>query len=187
MTEQSGQRRGRPRSLNRVQIIGNLGRDPEMRFTQGGTPVANFSVAVNENWQTRDGQQQEHTEWFRVVAWTRLAEIANEYLRRGTLVFVEGNLRSREWQDREGNNRTSVELIARDFLMLSGRDEGVQRDDYDGQRDGGQSASPAVPTAASPAVPAASPAVGGSGGQNSRQDAGFPAGGDDISPDDLPF
>ena len=107
-----------------------------MRFTQGGTPVANFSVAVNENWQTRDGQQQEHTEWFRVVAWTRLAEIANEYLRRGMLVYVEGNLRSSEWQDREGNNRTSVELIARDFLMLSGRDEGVQRDDYDSQAGG---------------------------------------------------
>ena len=176
MTEQSGQRRGRPRSLNRVQIIGNLGRDPEMRFTQGGTPVANFSVAVNENWQTRDGQQQEHTEWFRVVAWTRLAEIANEYLRRGTLVFVEGNLRSREWQDREGNNRTSVELIARDFLMLSGRDEGVQRDD-DGQRGGGQSGGSGGQSGGS----------GGSGGQNSRQDAGFPAGGDDISPDDLPF
>ena len=157
MTEQSGQRRGRPRSLNRVQIIGNLGRDPEMRFTQGGTPVANFSVAVNENWQTRDGQQQEHTEWFRVVAWTRLAEIANEYLRRGTLVFVEGNLRSREWQDREGNNRTSVELIARDFLMLSGRDEGVQRDDYDGQRDGGQSGGSGGQSGGSggPAVPAA--------------------------------
>ena len=167
MTEQSGQRRGRPRSLNRVQIIGNLGRDPEMRFTQGGTPVANFSVAVNENWQTRDGQQQEHTEWFRVVAWTRLAEIANEYLRRGTLVFVEGNLRSREWQDREGNNRTSVELIARDFLMLSGRDEGVQRDD-DGQRGGGQS--------------------GGSGGYSGGQGAGRSAAQDDeISPDDLPF
>jgi single-strand DNA-binding protein len=103
-----------------------------------------------------------------VVAWTRLAEIANEYLRRGTLVYVEGNLRSREWQDREGNNRTSVELIARDFLMLSGRDEGVQRDDYDGQRGGGQS--------------------GGSGGSSGGQGAGRSAAQDDeISPDDLPF
>ena len=135
-----------------------------MRFTQGGTPVANFSVAVNENWQTRDGQQQEHTEWFRVVAWTRLAEIANEYLRRGMLVYVEGNLRSREWQDREGNNRTSVELVARDFLMLSGRDEGVQRDDYDSQA-GGQR-----------------------GGYADGQGAGRSADQDDeISPDDLPF
>ena len=135
-----------------------------MRFTQGGTPVANFSVAVNENWQTRDGQQQEHTEWFRVVAWTRLAEIANEYLRRGMLVYVEGNLRSSEWQDREGNNRTSVELIARDFLMLSGRDEGVQRDDYDSQA-GGQR-----------------------GGYADGQGAGRSADQDDeISPDDLPF
>lgn len=172
MTEEGGRRRGRPHSLNRVQIIGNLGRDPEMRFTQGGTPVTNFSVAVNENWQTRDGQQQEHTEWFRVVAWTRLAEIANEYLRRGMLVYVEGNLRSNEWQDREGNNRTSVELIARDFLMLSGRDEGAQRDDHDGQRNSGQY----------------SGSSGQRGGYSGGQGAGRSAAQDDeISPDDLPF
>ena len=121
MNEQSG-RRGRSRGLNKVQIIGNLGRDPEMRFTQDGTPVTNFSVAVNDSWQGRDGEQRERTEWFRIVAWRRLAEITNEYLRQGSRVYVEGRLETREWQDREGNDRTTTELIARDLLMLGGRD-----------------------------------------------------------------
>ena len=165
MTEQGGQRRGRSRGLNRVQIIGNLGRDPEMRFTQGGTPFTTFSVAVNENWQTRDGEQQEHTEWFRVIAWARLAEIANEYLRQGQRVYVEGSLRSSEWQDREGNTRTSADLRARDLMMLSWRDEGGQRSDYGGQQAGDQY-----------------------GGASAGQDAARPAASDDeISPDDLPF
>ena len=164
MTEQSGQRRGRSRGLNRVQIIGNLGRDPEMRFTQGGTPVTNFSVAVSRSWQSRDGEMREETEWFRVVAWTRLAEIANEYLRRGSKVYVEGRLATRTWQDREGNERTTTEVVAQEMLMLGGRDDGGQRGDYGGQQANGQSS-----------------------GSSGRQDAGYPAGGDDISPDDLPF
>ena len=121
MSEQSG-RRGRSRGLNKVQIIGNLGRDPEMRFTQDGTPVTNFSVAVNDSWQGRDGEQRERTEWFRIVAWRRLAEITNEYLRQGSRVYVEGRLETQKWQDREGNDRTTTELIARDLLMLGGRD-----------------------------------------------------------------
>ena len=127
MSEQNG-RRGRSRGLNKVQIIGNLGRDPEMRFTQDGTPVTNFSVAVNDSWQGRDGEQRERTEWFRIVALRRLAEITNEYLRQGSRVYVEGRLETREWQDREGNDRTTTELIARDLLMLGGRDnEGSQQ------------------------------------------------------------
>ena len=127
MSEQNG-RRGRSRGLNKVQIIGNLGRDPEMRFTQDGTPVTNFSVAVNDSWQGRDGEQRERTEWFRIVAWRRLAEITNEYLRQGSRVYVEGRLETREWQDREGNDRITTELIARDLLMLGGRDnEGSQQ------------------------------------------------------------
>jgi single-strand DNA-binding protein len=93
-----------------------------MRFTQDGTPVTNFSVAVNDSWQGRDGEQRERTEWFRIVAWRRLAEITNEYLRQGSRVYVEGRLETREWQDREGNDRTTTELIARDLLMLGGRD-----------------------------------------------------------------
>ena len=153
-----------------MQIIGNLGRDPEMRFTQGGTPFTTFSVAVNESWQSREGEQQEHTEWFSVIAWARLAEIANEYLRQGQRVYVEGSLRSREWQDREGNTRTSADLRARDLMMLSWREDGGQRGGYEDQRGGATSQ------------------YGGSGGQPSRQNTGYPSGGDDeISPDDLPF
>ena len=143
-----------------MQIIGNLGRDPEMRFTQGGTPVTNFSVAVSRSWQSRDGELREETEWFRVVAWTRLAEIANEYLRRGSKVYVEGRLATRTWQDREGNERTTTEVVAQEMLMLGGREESPQRDDYDGQR----------------------------GGYAGGQDTGRSAAQDDeISPDDLPF
>lgn len=172
MTEQSGQRRGRSRGLNRVQIIGNLGRDPEMRFTQGGTPVTNFSVAVSRSWQSRDGETREETEWFRVVAWTRLAEIANEYLRRGSKVYVEGRLATRTWQDREGNERTTTEVVAQEMLMLGGRDEGAQRDDHDGQRSSGQY----------------SGSSGQRGGYSGGQGAGRSAAQDDeISPDDLPF
>ena len=115
--------RSRSRGLNKVQIIGNLGRDPEMRFTQDGTPVTNFSVAVNDSWQGRDGEQRERTEWFRVVAWRRLAEISNEYLRTGRKVYVEGRLETRQWQDQEGNDRYTTELIARELLMLGGRDD----------------------------------------------------------------
>ena len=115
--------RSRSRGLNKVQIIGNLGRDPEMRFTQDGTPVTNFSVAVSNSWQGRDGEQRERTEWFRVVAWQRLAEISNEYLRTGGKVYVEGRLETQKWQDQEGNDRYTTELIARDLLMLGGRND----------------------------------------------------------------
>ena len=134
MNEDGGRRRGRARGLNKVQIIGNLGRDPELRFTQDGTPVANFTVAVNESWRSRGGEQRERTEWFRVVAWSNLAEIANQYLRRGRQVFIEGRLQTREWQDREGNDRTSTELVVRDMIMLGGRDDadGPPRDDDGG-------------------------------------------------------
>ena len=144
MNDDGGRRRGRARGLNKVQIIGNLGRDPELRFTQDGTPVANFTVAVNETWQSRDGEPREHTEWFRVVAWRRLAEIANEYLRRGRQVFIEGRLRTREWQDREGNNRTTTELDAREMILLGGRDDvgGPPRDDGGDDRRGSRGQQP---------------------------------------------
>lgn len=134
MNDDGGRRRGRARGLNKVQVIGNLGRDPELRFTQDGTPVANFTVAVNESWRSRGGEQRERTEWFRVVAWSQLAEIANQYLRRGARVYLEGRLQTREWQDREGNDRTSTELVVRDLIMLGGRDDadGPPRDDDGG-------------------------------------------------------
>jgi len=130
VTNEGGEaRRGRARGLNRVQIIGNLGRDPELRFTQDGTPVANFSVAVNESWRSRGGgEMRERTEWFRVVVWNQLAEIANQYLNRGQQVFIEGRLQTSEWQDRDGNDRTTTELVAREMIMLGRRGEEDDRE-----------------------------------------------------------
>lgn len=115
------------RGLNRVQIIGNLGADPEMRYTPSGSAVTNFRVAVSRNRRGADGNMVDETEWFRVVAWDsgnyKLAEICNEYLRKGHKVYVEGRLQSRKYTDKDGIERTSVEIVATDMVMLTGRDE----------------------------------------------------------------
>jgi single-strand DNA-binding protein len=110
-------------SVNKVILIGNLGRDPELRYTPSGTAVANFTVATNETWKDKDGTKQEHTEWHRVVAWGKLAEIAGEYLRKGRQVYIEGSIRSRTYKDKDGNDRTAVEIRADNMVML-GRQEG---------------------------------------------------------------
>jgi len=109
------------RGLNRVQIIGNLGRDPEMRYTQGGQAVTNFTVAVNHTRRDQDGTASEETEWFRVVAFDKLGEIADQYLRKGGQVYVEGRLQSRKYTDRDGIERTAVEVVAGDLVLLGGR------------------------------------------------------------------
>ncbi len=99
-------------SLNKVMIIGNLGRDPEMRYTPGGQAVTQFTVAVNRNYKGQDGDWQEETEWFRVVAWAQLAERSAEHLRKGMKVYVEGRLQTRQWEDQQGQKRYTTELIA---------------------------------------------------------------------------
>jgi single-strand DNA-binding protein len=172
--DNGGRRRGRSRGLNRVQIIGNLGRDPELRFTQDGTPVANFTVAVNESWRSRGGDQRERTEWFRVVAWNQLAEIANQYLRTGSKVFIEGRLQTREWQDREGNDRTTTELVVRDMIMLGGRDDSDSPPADDGGYDQRQGRDDNLEP---------------QGGSRADDDGAQLGGRDDdsITPDDLPF
>jgi single-strand DNA-binding protein len=109
------------RGLNKVQIIGHVGRDPEMRSTQGGQAVTNFTVAVNRNRRDQAGNTTEETEWFRVVCFDKLGEIADQYLRRGGQVFVEGRLQSRKYTDREGIERTAVEVVAGDLVLLGGR------------------------------------------------------------------
>lgn len=110
-------------SLNKVMLIGNLGRDPEVRFTQGGSPVANFTLATNERWTDQAGEKQERTEWHRIVVWGKQAEIAGEYLRKGRQIFVEGSLQTREWTDRDGNKRYTTEVKALRFEMLGARDD----------------------------------------------------------------
>ena len=111
------------RGLNKVQLIGNLGRDPELRHTAQGTAVATLSLAVNRARKGANGTPDEETEWFRVVLWERLAETAGEHLLKGQSVYVEGRLQSRRYTDREGVERTAIEVIAHELLMLGGRKE----------------------------------------------------------------
>jgi single-strand DNA-binding protein len=107
--------------INKVILIGNLGADPEIRYAQDGTPFASFTVATTERWKGKDGQMQEQTEWHRITAWRRLAEICGEYLSKGSRVYIEGKLQTRKWKDQSGNDRYTTEIVARDMKMLSPR------------------------------------------------------------------
>lgn len=109
------------RGLNKVMIIGNVGRDPQLRYTPEGTPVVNFSVAVDRQWTTPDGERREATEWFNVVAWRELAEICNQLLNKGQQVFVEGSLQTRSWEDQDGHRHYRVELVADQMISLERR------------------------------------------------------------------
>ncbi|MEM7027332.1 MAG: single-stranded DNA-binding protein [Pseudomonadota bacterium] len=110
------------RGINKVTLIGNLGNDPDIRYTASGAAVANISLATAESWRDKDsGEQQERTEWHRVVFFGRLAEIVGEYLRKGSQVYVEGRLQTRKWQDKEGNDRYTTEIVANEMQMLGGR------------------------------------------------------------------
>jgi single-strand DNA-binding protein len=108
-------------SVNKVILIGNLGRDPELRYTQGGSAVTNFSVATNEKWRDKDGNNQERTEWHRVVVWGRSAENCAQYLQKGRSVYIEGRLQPRDWEDKEGNKRQTTEINALTVQFLGGR------------------------------------------------------------------
>lgn len=110
--------------VNKVILIGNLGRDPEVRYTSDGKPVANFTMATTERWNDPSGERKEKTEWHRINVWGKQAEIAGEYLRKGRQVFVEGSLQTREWTDRDGNKRQTTEIRAQRFQMLGRRGEG---------------------------------------------------------------
>lgn len=107
--------------INKAILVGNLGADPEVRYTQSGAAVANFNVATTEKWKGADGQMQEQTEWHRVVAFSRLGEICGEYLAKGSKVYIEGRIQTRKWQDRDGNDRYTTEIVAREMKMLDSR------------------------------------------------------------------
>ncbi|HTO55133.1 MAG TPA: single-stranded DNA-binding protein [Myxococcota bacterium] len=111
-------------SVNKVILVGNVGRDPELRYTQSGQPVASFSIATNERFKDRDGNWKDRTEWHRIVAWARLAEICGEYLRKGSPVYIEGRIQTRDWEDKEGNKRQTTEIVALSMQMLGRRGEG---------------------------------------------------------------
>ncbi|HVO05869.1 MAG TPA: single-stranded DNA-binding protein [Burkholderiaceae bacterium] len=154
-------------SVNKVILIGNLGRDPEVRYTPSGAAVCNVSIATTRNWKNRDsGEKQEETEWHRVVFYDRLAEIAGEYLKKGRSVYVEGRLKTRKWQDKEGKDNYTTEIIAEQMQMLGSREGmgGGGADDHGEPR----SAAPA------PRAPASKPAA--------KSATGF----DDMD-DDIPF
>lgn len=111
------------RGLNKVMIIGHLGRDPEMRFTPSGKPVTTFTVATNRTWNSSDGEKHSETEWFNVVAWGNLAEICKQYLAKSQQVYIEGRLQTRRWEDPERNKHVSVEIIANEMMLLGDRKE----------------------------------------------------------------
>jgi len=112
-------------SVNKVILVGRLGRDPEVRFTSSGQPVANFSVATDETYRDRAGERQKRTEWHKIVVWGKQAEIAQKYLRKGSLIFIEGRIQTREYTDRDQNKRTSFEIVCNNFRMLGGRGDGA--------------------------------------------------------------
>ena len=110
-----------PRGLNKVMVIGNVGRDPEMRYMPNGKPVTSFSVSTSRSWTNSEGERREETEWFNVVAWGNLAEICKQHLRKGQQVYVEGRLQTRGWEDREGKKRFRTELVANEMILLGDR------------------------------------------------------------------
>jgi single-strand DNA-binding protein len=157
-------------SVNKVILVGNLGRDPEMRYMPSGDAVANFSVATTDSWKDKNGQKQERTEWHRISMFGKLAEIAGEYLKKGSSVYVEGRLQTREWTDKEGVARKTTEIVADRMQMLGGRSSGGNT--YEVMED--DAASEPRQSAAKPATSGtAKPEGGGSGFDDFEDDIPF--------------
>jgi len=156
------------RGINKVIIVGNLGQDPETRYMPSGSAVTNFTVATNESWKDKQtGEQKDRTEWHRVAMFNRLAEIAAEYLRKGSQVYIEGKLRTRKWQGKDGNDRYTTEIIADEMQMLGGRGGSGGGGNFGGQSSGGQG--------------------GGKGGSEQGGGSAPPQPGPDDFDDDIPF
>ena len=185
------------KDLNKAMLTGHLGGDPQMRYTDRGSAVTTFSVASNRSWKSTDGQAHVDTEWFRVVAWDKLAEICNEYLKKGTRVYIEGRLQTRQWQDTNtGQNRSTTEVVASDMIILSSKQDRPENvPDYEAVE---EEIAPPTPTrrptpapAAAPATPARAP-TGGNGNGASRQSPGTRQPARNVpqtldSDEDLPF
>ena len=127
------------RGVNKVILIGRLGQDPELRYTPSGQPVASFGVATNESWKGKDGTMQERTEWHNIVLWARLAELANEYLHKGSMVYLVGRLQTRNWDDKDGVKHYRTEIVAQNMQFLDSRDQA-----------GGSGARPSAPPPPAP-------------------------------------
>jgi single-strand DNA-binding protein len=169
-------------SVNKVILVGNLGRDPEVRFMPNGEAVANFSIATTENWKDKSGVKQEKTEWHNIVIYRKLAEIAGEYLKKGRPVYIEGRLQTRKWE-KDGVTRYTTEIVADQMQMLGGRDGGsTSYDGGDMSQGGGMDDYNQAP--------ARQPAMGNNAGGNRNafsQPAAKPAGNFDDFDDDIPF
>jgi single-strand DNA-binding protein len=154
-------------SVNKVILVGNLGRDPEVRYSPEGSAICNLSLATTSSWKDKaSGEKREETEWHRVVMYNRLAEIAGEYLRKGRPVYIEGRLKTRKWQDKDtGADRYSTEIVADQMQMLGGRDEGGGYDEApSGPSGGGRPAPQRAAPAARPAPPRPAPSQGAPAG-----------------------
>lgn len=163
------------RGINKVILIGNLGQDPDVRYTAGGTAVANLRIATSESWRDKQtGEQRENTEWHTVVLFGKTAEIASQYLKKGRQVYIEGRLQTRKWQDKEGNERYSTEVVANDMQMLGGAGGGGGGS---ASYDGGESFGGGAP------APRAQAGGGGGGGRQAPP----PPAGQDFDDDDIPF
>ncbi len=166
------------RSLNKAILIGNLGSDPEIRTTGNGAKVAQFSIATSRKWTNNSGEQQEKTEWHRVVAWSKLADVVERYVKKGQQVYVEGEIQYRSYEDKDGVTKYSTEINARELMMLGGREGGG----FGGGEAGGGRERPA---AAKPGGAGARAAAANQGGGRDYDDFQPPAYGDED--DDLPF
>src|ERR1700731_3571974 len=161
------------KSVNKVILVGNLGKDPEVKFTPQGTPVAKITLATNERFKGKDGNWQDRTEWHNVVLWQRLAEIAGEYLKKGGKVYIEGRLQTRSWDDKtSGQKKYMTEVVASDLILLGGRGEG-SGGDFSGSSRGASSS--------------AGSASGGSNNFDQRTPEPEPAATGPITDDDIPF
>jgi len=159
------------KSVNKVILIGNLGKDPEVKYTPQGTPVAKFSLATNERYKDKDGNWQDRTEWHNIVLWQRLAEIAGEYLKKGGKVYIEGRLQTHSWDDKQsGQKKYMTEIIGNDLVLLGGRGEGGGSGEHAGGSRG-----------------VASSAGGNNFDQSAPEAQPAPAGGSPITDEDIPF
>lgn len=173
------------KDLNKVQFTGRLGADPEMRTTPQGHAVTTFRVASNRSWRSADGEAHEDTEWFRVVAWNKLAEICNQWLGKGSRVYIEGRMQTRQWQDQDGQSRSLSEIIANDIIIL------------DTRRDQPAAEAPSPPAeqlaaapprpAAEPAAPEPAPVARRAGAGRAAKVAALPRGTATLEEEDLPF
>ncbi|MDO8620743.1 MAG: single-stranded DNA-binding protein [Candidatus Levybacteria bacterium] len=176
------------RSLNRVQLIGNLTRDPELRYTPNGTAVCSFSIATNRTWKTEAGEKREETEFHRIVSWNKLAELCSQFLTKGRKVYVEGRLTTRSWTGQDGNQRTTTEIVIQDMILLDRRPEGVAASENGNEQTTGEDEKKAPKVSKEPVKKEKSEEVTEETAASAKS-SGEPKeeGSEEVAPDDIPF